>query len=113
MSKTPINQTAFSDSDSNENYTTINASPNWRQYKNYSPSYGWECPRCGCINAPWASQCTCHRNSWTVTCGSGITSSSSTGTNTININSDATTLPNSITFNTNSIPYTYTKEGSK
>lgn len=29
---------------------------------------GWECPRCGRINAPWKSQCDCGRNNyWTVT----------------------------------------------
>ena len=39
----------------------------------YSPSkadQGWECPRCGHINAPWKSQCDCGRNNyWTVTDG--------------------------------------------
>lgn len=29
--------------------------------------YGWECPRCGCINAPWANQCSCSRNTYTIT----------------------------------------------
>ncbi len=37
-----------------------------------NPSYraekGWECPRCGRINAPWARQCDCIRNNWNVTC---------------------------------------------
>ena len=30
-------------------------------YKSSSPSieYGWACPRCGRINAPWKSQCDC------------------------------------------------------
>ena len=36
----------------------------------YGPSkaeQGWECPRCGRINAPWKSQCDCGRNNyWTV-----------------------------------------------
>lgn len=31
---------------------------------------GWECPRCGRINAPWVSACSCSRNSWTITCNS-------------------------------------------
>ena len=39
----------------------------------YSPSkaeQGWECPRCGRINAPWKSQCDCSRNNyWTITDG--------------------------------------------
>lgn len=27
----------------------------------YRIEYGWECPRCGKINAPWARQCDCSR----------------------------------------------------
>ena len=23
-------------------------------------TYGWVCPVCGKVNAPWASQCTCN-----------------------------------------------------
>lgn len=37
----------------------------------YTPSkaeQGWECPRCGRINAPWVRQCDCHRNNWNITC---------------------------------------------
>ena len=26
------------------------------------PQQGWECPRCGRINAPWISQCFCNRS---------------------------------------------------
>ena len=29
---------------------------------------GWECPRCGRINAPWVRQCDCSRSNWTITC---------------------------------------------
>ena len=29
---------------------------------------GWECPRCGRINAPWVRQCDCVRSNWTITC---------------------------------------------
>lgn len=25
---------------------------------------GWECPRCGRINAPWKSQCNCSKNNY-------------------------------------------------
>ena len=35
------------------------------QSHNYTQSkieYGWECPRCGHINAPWVRQCDCPRN---------------------------------------------------
>lgn len=35
-------------------------------YTGSSPSYnaekGWECPRCGRINAPWVRQCDCPNN---------------------------------------------------
>lgn len=28
---------------------------------------GWECPRCGHINAPWVRQCDCSRSNYTIT----------------------------------------------
>ena len=31
----------------------------------YQAEKGWECPRCGRINAPWVRQCDCSRDSWT------------------------------------------------
>ena len=40
-------------------------------YYNINPTYvaekGWECPRCGHINAPWVRQCDCSRGTWTIT----------------------------------------------
>lgn len=35
-------------------------------YKTSSPptEYGWACPRCGRINAPWKSQCDCLGGNW-------------------------------------------------
>ena len=34
----------------------------------YSAEKGWECPRCGRINAPWVKQCDCSRNDkWGIT----------------------------------------------
>ena len=34
----------------------------------YSAEKGWECPRCGRINAPWVRQCDCSRNDkWDIT----------------------------------------------
>ena len=33
----------------------------------YNAERGWECPRCGRINAPWVRQCDCSRNNWTIT----------------------------------------------
>lgn len=35
---------------------TINSKP--------STEYGWACPRCGRINAPWKSQCDCTGNNY-------------------------------------------------
>ena len=29
-----------------------------------STEYGWACPRCGRINAPWKSQCNCLDGNW-------------------------------------------------
>lgn len=33
----------------------------------YQSEKGWECPRCGRINAPWVRQCDCNRNNWSIT----------------------------------------------
>lgn len=48
--------------------------------------YGWACPRCGKINAPWANQCTCLRESTT------IWSSTTTNNPNINIKSGSITI---------------------
>ena len=43
-------------------------STTWRcPYMPSKAEQGWECPRCGRINAPWKSQCDCSGNNWTVT----------------------------------------------
>lgn len=31
----------------------------WQTYNHYKAEQGWECPRCGRINAPWVRQCDC------------------------------------------------------
>lgn len=39
--------------------------------RSYQAEKGWECPRCGRINAPWVRQCDCPIQNWTITtCGS-------------------------------------------
>lgn len=50
-------------------FTTTSASgyDNFSEMENYD--YGWVCPRCGSINAPWVRQCNCSENNWTITCG--------------------------------------------
>ena len=40
-------------------------------------TYGWVCPVCGKVNAPWASQCTCKGKlpvPYEPTCNTGTTS---------------------------------------
>ncbi len=37
------------------------------QWQTYKAEQGWECPRCGRINAPWVRQCDCSRSNWTIT----------------------------------------------
>ena len=36
-----------------------NNSGNKRSKQHYVPQ-GWQCPRCGKINAPWVLSCDCH-----------------------------------------------------
>lgn len=36
-------------------------------YTSPKAEQGWECPRCGRINAPWVRQCDCSSNHWTIT----------------------------------------------
>lgn len=46
--------------------STTGTSTSTTQRYPYTPSkaeQGWECPRCGRINAPWKSQCDC--SNWT------------------------------------------------
>ena len=35
--------------------------------RSYQAEKGWECPRCGRINAPWVRQCDCPIQNWTIT----------------------------------------------
>ena len=47
---------------------STSTSTSWRcPYTPSKAEQGWECPRCGRINAPWKSQCDCSGNNWTIT----------------------------------------------
>ena len=48
--------------------TSTSTSTTWRcPYTQPKAEQGWECPRCGRINAPWVRQCDCSRSNWTIT----------------------------------------------
>ena len=51
------------------------------QQQNYYAQYGWECPRCGQINAPWVSHCDCKKNYYNTTDSSNIKTTATTNTN--------------------------------
>lgn len=53
--------------DSTAGTSTSTTTSQWQTYNNYKAEQGWECPRCGRINAPWVRQCDCSRNNWTIT----------------------------------------------
>ena len=46
--------------------STDTTASQWQTYNHYQAKRGWECPRCGHINAPWVRQCDCNRDAWTV-----------------------------------------------
>lgn len=39
--------------------TSTTTASQWQTYNRYKAEQGWECPRCGRINAPWKSTCDC------------------------------------------------------
>ena len=47
--------------------STSTTASQWQVYDHYRAELGWECPRCGKINAPWVRQCDCSRSNWTIT----------------------------------------------
>ena len=48
--------------------TSTSTSTTWHcPYTQPKAEQGWECPRCGRINAPWVSHCDCSRSNWTLT----------------------------------------------
>ena len=96
------------------------------QWQTYKAEQGWECPRCGRINAPWVRQCDCSRSNWTittsdwtykpewwkeVTCNSDtfkIHPESTIYTTNINQVTGGSDYKNSITGNWVNVPKTYT-----
>lgn len=54
-----------------DTYSGSSTTYDWRMQG--FPQQGWECPRCGKINAPWISQCNCPRNNWTISWSAGNT----------------------------------------
>ena len=47
--------------------STSTTTSQWQTYNHYKAEQGWECPRCGRINAPWVRQCDCRGNYWYTT----------------------------------------------
>ena len=73
-------------------------------HKNQAIQQGWECPRCGNINAPWSSQCNCVRETWTITCGDSISGG-------LSLDDCSTAIDNlTQTYNTYSCPNSVCKD---
>lgn len=50
--------------------TSTSTTTTWRcPYTQHKAERGWECPRCGRINAPWKSSCDCIASNWQFTWG--------------------------------------------
>ena len=62
--KVPLNPSPFPDIETTE---TIPNSQIPNYFSTQSIQQGWECPRCGQINAPWSSHCDCKRQTITTT----------------------------------------------
>ena len=51
-----------------ESTTGTSTNTTWHcPYTQSKAEQGWECPRCGHINAPWVRQCDCRGNYWYTT----------------------------------------------
>ena len=48
---------------------TSTTASQWQTDGHHEAERGWECPRCGRINAPWVRSCDCSRDSWSITQG--------------------------------------------
>ena len=55
--------------DTTTSTSTSTTASQWQTYNPYKAERGWECPRCGRINAPWVRQCDCSRSyeKWDIT----------------------------------------------
>ena len=62
--KTPLNPFPFPDIETTK---TVPNSQTPGYFSTQSIQQGWECPRCGQINAPWSSHCDCKRQTITTT----------------------------------------------
>lgn len=49
--------------------STSTTASQWQTCTHEKAERGWECPRCGRINAPWVRSCDCSRDNWTITLG--------------------------------------------
>lgn len=49
--------------DSTTGTSTSTTASQWQTYNHSKAEQGWECPRCGRINAPWVRQCDCSPSS--------------------------------------------------
>lgn len=98
----PVTTTAASTTGTTTYY--YNPQIKHREVQTPKAQYGWECPRCGKINAPWAEQCKCNKEYnytvWTTSTpsvGKGYTidvSSVSTGNSPCSAGSTYTYLNN-------------------
>ena len=51
--------------DSTTGTSTSTTASQWQTYDHSKAERGWECPRCGHINAPWVRQCDCSPSTYT------------------------------------------------
>ena len=106
---------------------TSTTTSQWQTYSHSKAEQGWECPRCGRINAPWVRQCDCSPSTYTVdkitvnpcnewwknvkiTCDDTfkIHPESITYTNNVNQIAGGSDYKDSITGNWVNVPKTYT-----
>ena len=66
MKNTVFENAQASESCAKADINTNNTS-NFQTQLKPRPQQGWECPRCGRINAPWIQQCSCAPENWSIT----------------------------------------------